>query len=225
MVERAALEMRYTHYVVSGVRIPHSPQKKMKKNENMAYTFVYVIFFLYFCTLIWINMGSFQELCQKRRSIRKYTNLPVEQEKIDYMLRCALMAPSSKRTNPWEFIVVRDEAKLRQMAGCRTYGSQMFDTAMAAIVIALDTSLSDAWMADGAIAAEHILLAAEEQGLGACWCHVYCREASEQLIKSLCAIPEDKTVLCVISLGYKDEERKDYDLAKLKYEKIHNEHF
>ena len=28
-----------------------------------------------------------------------------------------------------------------------------------------------------------------------------------------------------ISLGYKDEERKDYDLAKLKYEKIHNEKY
>ena len=168
-------------------------------------------------------MDNFLELCRHRRSIRKYTAQPVEQEKIDYMLRCALMAPSSKRTNPWEFIVVRDEAKLRAMAGCRTYGSQMFDTATAGIVIALDTSLSDAWMADGAIAAEHILLAAEEQGLGACWCHVYCREASEELIKSLCCIPEDKTVLCVISLGYKDEERKDYDLAKLKYEKIHNE--
>ena len=168
-------------------------------------------------------MGSFLELCQKRRSIRKYTNRPVEQEKIDYILRCALMAPSSKRTNPWEFIVVRDEAKLRQMSGCRTYGSQMFDTAMAGIVIALDTSLSDAWMADGAIAAEHILLAAEEQGLGACWCHVYCREASEELIKRLCGIPEDKTVLCVISLGYKDEERKNYDLDKLFYNKIHYE--
>ena len=168
-------------------------------------------------------MDSFEQLCQHRRSIRKYTNRPVEQEKIDYMLRCALMAPSSKRTNPWEFIVVRDEAKLRKMAGCRTYGSQMFETAMAAIVIALDTSLSDAWMADGAIAAEHILLAAEEQGLGACWCHVYCREASEELIKSLCGIPDDRTVLCVISLGYKDEERKNYDLSKLKYEKIHNE--
>ena len=170
-------------------------------------------------------MDNFLELCRHRRSIRKYTAQPVEQEKIDYMLRCALMAPSSKRTNPWEFIVVRDEAKLRAMAGCRTYGSQMFDTATAGIVIALDTSLSGAWMADGAIAAEHILLAAEEQGLGACWCHVYCREASEKLIKGLCSIPEDKTVLCVISLGYKDEERKDYDLAKLKYEKIHNEKY
>ena len=168
-------------------------------------------------------MDSFLELCRHRRSIRKYTNQPVEQEKIDYLLRCALMAPSSKRTNPWEFIVVRDEKKLRAMAGCRTYGSQMFNTAMAAIVIALDTSLSDAWMADGAIAAEHILLAAEEQGLGACWCHVYCREASEELIKGLCGIPEDKTVLCIISLGYKDEERKDYDLEKLMYSKIHED--
>ncbi|MBR2284907.1 MAG: nitroreductase family protein, partial [Paludibacteraceae bacterium] len=65
----------------------------------------------------------------------------------------------------------------------------------------------------------------EEQGLGACWCHVYCREASEELIKRLCGIPEDKTVLCVISLGYKDEERKDYDLEKLKYEKIHVERY
>jgi nitroreductase len=78
-------------------------------------------------------------------------------------------------------------------------------------------------MADGAIAAEHILLAAEEQGLGACWCQVYNREGAEELIKGLCGIPEDRTVLCVISLGYKDEERQDYDLAKLKYEKIHYE--
>ena len=171
------------------------------------------------------EMESFLELCRHRRSIRKYTNQPVEQEKIDYLLQCALMAPSSKRTNPWEFIVVRDEAKLRAMSGCRTYGSQMFETATVGIVIALDTTLSDAWMCDGAITAEHILLAAEEQGLGACWCHVYCREASEELIRKLCGIPEDKTVLCVISLGYKDEERKDYDLEKLKYEKIHVEKY
>ena len=180
---------------------------------------------VYLCTLIWINMDSFLELCRHRRSIRKYTNQPVEQEKIDYLLQCALMAPCSKRTNPWEFIVVRDEAKLRAMSGCRTYGSQMFETATAGIVIALDTTLSDAWMCDGAITAEHILLAAEEQGLGACWCHVYCREASEELIRKLCGIPEDKTVLCVISLGYKDEEREDYDLEKLKYEKIHVEKY
>ena len=166
-------------------------------------------------------MDSFIELCQHRRSIRKYTAQPVEQEKIDYLLRCALMAPSGHRNCPWEFIVVRDEQKLRAMQGCRTYGSGMFETATAAIVIALDTSLGDTWMADGAIAAAHLLLAAEEQGLGACWCQVYQREGAEELIKGLCGIPDDRTVLCVISLGYKDEERQNYDLNKLKYEKVH----
>jgi len=170
-------------------------------------------------------MDSFEELCRSRRSIRQYKAQPVEQEKIDYMLRCALMSPSSKRTNPWEFVVVRDEAKIRAMEGCRTYGSGMFKTAMAAIVVALDTTLSDTWMADGAIAAEHLLLAAEEQGLGACWCQVYQREGAEELIRSLCGVPEDRTILCVISLGYKDEERKPYDLEKLKYEKIHVEKY
>jgi len=169
-------------------------------------------------------MNTFEQLCQHRRSIRKYNSRPIEQEKIDYMLRCALMSPSAKRTCPWEFIVVRDEAKLRPLAGCRTYGSQMFNTATAAIVIALDPSLCDnTWIADGAIAAEHILLAAAEQGIGACWCHVYEREGAPELVKRLCEIPEHLEVLCAIALGYPDEERQDYDLTKLKYEKIHNE--
>lgn len=167
-----------------------------------------------------------------------YQDREVEPEKIHYMLQCALMAPSSKRTNPWEFVVVCDQQTLRRMEACRTYGSGMFRTAQAAIVVALDPELTDTWQADGAIAAEHLLLAAEEQGLGACWCQVLNRPAApqrektadaqrektaEDLIRELCGIPETLRVLCVISLGYKDEERRDYDLEKLKYDKIHNE--
>lgn len=171
-------------------------------------------------------MNTFEQLCQHRRSIRKFTNQPVEQEKIDYLLRCALMAPSAKRTCPWEFVVTRDEAKLRPLENCRTYGSGMFKTATAAIIIVLDPSLcNNTWMADGAIAAEHILLAAAEQGLGACWCHVHEREGAPELTRQLFQIPEDKVVLCAIALGYPDEERQDYDLSRLKYEKVHQEHF
>ena len=167
-------------------------------------------------------MDSFLELCRHRRSIRRYTNQPVEQEKIDYMLRCALMSPSGKRRNPWEFFVVTDTPTIRAMAPCKEYGSGMFETAMAAIVVALDASQTDTWQADGAIAAEHLLLAAEEQGLGACWCHIYGRDEAEQLVRKLARVPENLNVLCVISLGYKDEERKEYDLDKLLYNKVHN---
>lgn len=168
-------------------------------------------------------MEDFRNLCQHRRSIRQFTSQPVEREKIDYMLQCALMSPSAKRLNPWEFVVVTDETVLRQLAGCKTYGSQMFNTATAGIVIALDSSLTDTWQADGAIAAEHILLAAEEQGLGACWCHICGRDESEAMVRQLTNIPDKFVVLCVIALGYKAEERKTYDLQKLLYTKIHNE--
>jgi len=100
----------------------------------------------------------------------------------------------------------------------------MFNTATAAIIIALDPSLShNTWMADGAIAAEHILLAAAEQGIGACWCHVHEREGAPELVRSLCHIPASMEVLCAIALGYPDEERQEYDLSKLKYDKIHYE--
>ena len=170
-------------------------------------------------------MRSFIELCQQRRSIRRYTAQPVEQEKIDYLLRCALMAPSGKRLNPWEFIVVRDIPTIRAMVPCKEYGSGMLETATAVIVVALDSHKSDTWMADGAIAAEHILLAAAEQGIGACWCQIYGREEAEKLMRKLCGIPEELNVLCVISLGYKDEERKNYDLDKLLYSKVHNEKY
>lgn len=170
-------------------------------------------------------MEDFRQLCQCRRSIRSYTNQPVEREKIDYILQCALMSPSGKRLNPWEFVVVTNEAVLRQLAGCKTYGSQMFNTAMAGIVVAADATMTDTWQADAAIAAEHIQLAAAEQGIGACWCHVYGRDESETIVRRLTGVPENYAVLCVIALGYKNEERKNYDLDKLLYNKIHEEQF
>ena len=170
-------------------------------------------------------MNSFLDLCRSRRSVRRYTTQPVEQEKIDYLLQCALMAPSGKRLNPWEFVVVRDIPTIRAMAPCKEYGAGMLETATAVIVVALDSARSDTWQADGAIAAEHLLLAAEEQGLGACWCHIYGRENAETLIRSLTGLPDGLSVLCLVTLGYKDEERRQYDLDKLPYTKIHYNRF
>lgn len=165
-------------------------------------------------------MKSFLDLCQNRRSYRQYTSEPISRDHIDYILRCALMSPAGKRLNPWRFTVVTNPSVLRQFVGCRTYGSGMFQTAQAGIVISLDTSLCDTWMADGAIAASHILLAASDLGLGACWCHVYQREGAEALVKQLTGIDEAQTVLCIISLGHKNEERKPFDLDKLQYDKV-----
>lgn len=166
-------------------------------------------------------MENFEQLCRDRRSIRKYTDQKVETEKLESILRCALMSPSGKRVNPWQFFVITDEAVLRRLAGCRTYGSGMFQTAQAAIAVAVDEKQTDTWQCDGAIAAQNIWLAAADLGLGACWCQVYQREGAEDLVRGLAQIPQDLRVLCVMAIGYKDEERKAYDPDKLPYHKVH----
>ena len=166
-------------------------------------------------------MNDFRTLCQSRRSIRKFTDQPVEPEKISYILQCGLLSPSAKRLNPWEFTVITNPDQIHRLAAAKTYGAQMMATATAAIVIALDASLTDTWMADGAIAAQNMMLAAEEQGLGSCWCHIYGREDSEQIVKEAAQIPSNLTVLCVLALGYKDEQRKVRTLEDLPYNKVH----
>ena len=170
-------------------------------------------------------MTSFLELVQQRRSIRQYTDRAVEPDKRDAILRAALMSPASKRLNPWQFVAVEDREVIRKMAACKTYGSQMLLQAPLAIVVAADASLTDTWQCDASIAAYGMLLAAEDLGLGACWVHVYQREQSEQTIRQLTGIPDNLNVLCIISVGYKNEERKPYQIEKLQYEKIHYEQY
>ena len=55
-----------------------------------------------------------------RRSIRKYKDIPLEEEKINDILRAALLAPSAKNRQPWKFIVYQGEAKKRLVAAMET---------------------------------------------------------------------------------------------------------
>ena len=175
-------------------------------------------------------MTSFYDLVKNRRSIRKYENRPVEQEKIDSILRSALMSPASKRTNGWEFIVVDNRELLQKMSTCRELGSKFVADAPMAIVVCASPEKSDVWFEDASIAALIIQLAAADLELGSCWVQVYNRmhtetETAGEYIRQLLNIPEDLEVLNIVTLGYKNEERKPYDEEKLSYDKLHRNTF
>ena len=175
-------------------------------------------------------MDSFYNLAKHRRSIRKYKSDAIEQEKVDSILRTALMSPASKRTNGWEFIVVDDKSLLKQLSECREHGSGFLADAPMAIVVTCDTQKSDVWFEDASIAATFIQLAASDLGLGSCWAQVYTRIYKDQMssvsyVRGILDIPEQFEVLCIIGIGYPDEERKPFDEAKLNYEKIHKNNF
>ena len=54
-------------------------------------------------------MESFATLIQNRRSTRKFTEQLLSPEQVELILKAALMAPASKRSNPWQFVVVEDK--------------------------------------------------------------------------------------------------------------------
>ena len=175
-------------------------------------------------------MTSFFELLKTRRSIRKYLPKTVEPDKIQQITYAGLMSPASKRSNPWEFIVVEDKQKLIKLSECRSHSSQMLAESPLGIVVIADKTKSDVWMEDASIAAIIMQLQAQDLGLGSCWIQVYGREKNESItaeeyIRELFGIPEQFGVLCILSIGYPDEVRKHFETEKLATDKIHAEKF
>ena len=117
---------------------------------------------------------NFLELTKRRCSVRKYASRPVETEKLDYILEAARMAPSAVNYQPWCFLVVKSDKGREKIQSC--YPREWFKQAPCYIVVCGDHAQSwkradgkDHMDIDAAIAAEHICLAAAEQGLGSCW--------------------------------------------------------
>lgn len=170
------------------------------------------------------------DLLKTRRSIRKYQSKQVEKEKIDAIIKGALMAPSSKNRKPWEFIIVEDQEKLEKLSQCRENGSQLLAGAPLAIVVAVDGEPYDVWIEDASIAAIIMQLTAHSLGLGTCWVHVKGRQykddiASEAYIKKILEIPDSPKILCMIAIGYPDEVKAPHDENSLLYNRIHREKY
>jgi len=170
------------------------------------------------------------DLLKTRRSIRKYQDKKVEKEKIDAILKGALMAPSSSGRKLWEFIVVEDKDKLEKLSKCRERGSQLLSEAPLAIVVAIDGDPYDVWIEDASIAAIIMQLTAHSLGLGTCWVQIRERQynediKSEEYIKQVLKVPESVKIECMIAIGYPDEEKASHDEESLLYNKIHKEKF
>ena len=171
-------------------------------------------------------MENFSELIKIRRSMRQFTDELLSGDDVKLLLLAGLMAPSSKGLHSYEFVVVEDKEMLAALSQCKQVGSDFLAGAPLAIVVLADPAVSDVWIEDASVAAIHILLQAEDLGLGACWIQVRNRytadeRSSEQIVKSLLDIPEDRGVVCIIAVGHKGMERKPQNEDRLKWEHVH----
>jgi nitroreductase len=149
------------------------------------------------------------EAIRTRRSIRKYTQEPVEQEPVEEIIRAGMMAPSAGNEQAWHFVVIRDPKKLRALSQNHLYAS-MVHLAPVAILVCGDLKLdksSGYWAQDCAAATQNMLLAAHGLGLGSVWIGLYPREQRVADIRALVAMPERIMPFALLPLGYPAEEK------------------
>lgn len=166
------------------------------------------------------------DLLKSRRSIRKFQAKEVEKEKVDTILKSALLSPSSRSRRPWEFIAVTDKGLLHKLSQCREHSSSFLAGAPLAIVVIADPEVCDVWIEDASIASIIIQLSAQSIGLGSCWIQVRERFGAnnvkaEDHIKEVLGIPDKYTIESVIAVGYPAEEKRAYTEDELLYNKLH----
>lgn len=156
---------------------------------------------------------EFSEVIEKRHSVRKYTEQPVDREILDTLVSIAQTAPSSKNCRSSAFMIVDDSDTLTALSEMRESGSAFLKNAPAAIVVLGDETKTDLWVENSCISATFLQLAATAMDLGSCWIHVDKRPRSktdaskgsaESYVRELLGLKDGIRVLCVVSVGYED---------------------
>ena len=140
---------------------------------------------------------------QQRYSVRSYQKRPVEKEKLETILQAARLAPSANNKQEWRFIVVQDADTRKKLCGAAN--NQAF-VGEAPVVIVCCSTISDyvmrcghlAYPIDVAIAMEHMVLQAVEEGLGTCWVGSF----YEDQVKAILGIPTPVRVVELLTMGY-----------------------
>lgn len=170
------------------------------------------------------------EIMKHRRSVRTYTEEPVDEEKLEKILQAGLLSASGRAIRPWDLIVVRDRKTLKKMSGARAAGAKMLETAACAIVVLGDQEKTDVWTEDCSIVMANMHLMADSLGVGSCWVQGRLREASdgrtaEAYLRELLDYPKHLRLEAILSLGMPKEHPEPYRLEALPVEKVHWECF
>ena len=169
------------------------------------------------------------EVIKKRRSIRNYKDIPVEEDKINKIIEAALLAPSASNGQPWRFIAVKDRNLLTKIV--RETLGVINQWAISAPLIIVGCSVRSNIIThyfgevvsgikyhilDMGIALEHIVLEAEELGLSSCWIGWF----NEKRIKKILNINSTWRVVSLITIGYSDESYIPAPRRRLALDKI-----
>lgn len=160
------------------------------------------------------------EVIRNRRSIRKYTDERVSDEKIKEILEAAMMAPTARNMQEWRFLVVTSKDKLKAMGEVNPHLAMANDADFAIVVMA-DPAVNPGFeRVDCGAAIENMLLQAHSMGIGSVWCALDGREDRIEAYRNLFPEIKDMMLIASVHFGYPAEERtveNRYDEEKVMY--------
>jgi nitroreductase len=131
-------------------------------------------------------------------AVRTYQDQPIPSEVVTRIVEAGRLTGSSRNTQQWDFVVVRDKETLKALGSMASTGGYIADAAMAIAVVVPDAPVG---YMDGARATQDMMLVAWEEGIGSNW--VGNMDTDE--VKRLLNIPQEKMILNVIPFGYPAE--------------------
>ncbi|MDY5969235.1 MAG: nitroreductase family protein [Bacteroidales bacterium] len=168
-----------------------------------------------------------------RKSVRNYLpDTAIAPEVMEGMLRCAMAAPTGMDKRPWRFVVVNNTAAFDTILDESDFNRKMYLSASAVVIFCADTTSTrqdstgttvvfpnPIWRDDMGACVENFLLAAEANGLGACWTACYPFAERMAPIKKVFGLPNNVQPYALVAIGYPAGMTQPKD--KWKPENIH----
>lgn len=154
-----------------------------------------------------------------RREIRDYLDKPIPDESLAKILEAGRLAPSSKNSQPWHFIVIKNKETLTKISKLTPTGEHIAKAPLAIAVLMDCAKLPEI---DGTRTMQNMVLAAWDLGIGACWVTNFYEDG----VKSLLEAPQRMKLITVMPFGYPTELRTNRKKIRKPIEEIvHHEKF
>jgi nitroreductase len=148
---------------------------------------------------------DYSDLIRSRESIRNYDpDRQVPGEILEKILEAGRLAPSACNNQPWKFLLISSPVVLEKVKKC--YHRDWYRDAPHILAV---VGLSDkAWQrssdgynsveTDAAIALTHLILAAENEGVGTCWIANF----DPVMLRDSLDLTDDQVIFGITPLGY-----------------------
>ena len=170
------------------------------------------------------------EAIRTRRSVRKFTDEPINPSDLRAILSAVMSGPSCVNARDWSFLVVQNPETLGRMADANGRPAEPLRHCAAGILILGDLSRAfppakDYWVIDGAIAAQNMTLAAHALGLGSVWLGTWPQMDRVERQAKLFELPDTLIPHSILAIGHPAPEtrfpRRDlYEDDRVHFERL-----